>query len=252
MGVIKSYLNTTASLWYAYLACIPLFFLYESLIWLANLNAGRAAEIRLSADLWIQQLLLFIYPNTLLVSVLLVMVSGAAIWYLEREKKRPLRLRWFLMMLLESAVWAGLLAVFVSGLLGLLLHIFGQLQLVPVPLLLSDTPVVTTLNPLQRLALSLGAGLYEELVFRVVLVFGLFHILKYVVKPHRAQLLAIILAAFLFSLVHYTGSMGDVFTFPSFAFRMMFGLALNALLFLRGFGITAWTHAFYDIFVLFS
>lgn len=249
MGAIKSYLSATASLWYAYLACLPLFVLYEILIWAGNLHAGRAGNVRLSAELWIQQLLLFIHPNTLLLSILLVMVSGGVIWYLERGKRRPLRPRWFLMMLLESAVWATLLAVLVSGVLSLLLHTFGLLQPGPAPLLVAETSI-TALSPLQSLALSLGAGLYEELVFRVVLVFGLYHLFGYAVKPHQARIFAIIIAAFLFSLVHYTGSLGDVFTLHSFLFRMIFGIVLNMLLLLRGFGITAWTHALYDVFVM--
>lgn len=250
MGAIKSYLNATASLWYAYLACLPLFVLYESLIRAANLHAGRAAEVRLSAELWIQRLLLYIHPNTLLISAVLLLLSGGIIWYLERNRNFPLRVRWFFMMILESAVWAALLAIFVSGFLNLLVFFFEQLQLVPVPMLMTASDGLQSLSPLQRLALSLGAGLYEELVFRVLLVFGLYYALKHFIKVYRAQLLAIVIAAFLFSLVHYTGNMADAFTLHSFIFRMMFGLALNALLWIRGFGITAWTHALYDVFVL--
>jgi hypothetical protein len=46
------------------------------------------------------------------------------------------------------------------------------------------------------------------------------------------------------------GSMGDVFTLQSFTFRFLFGMALNALLMLRGFGIAAWTHSLYDVMVI--
>ncbi|RLB78811.1 MAG: CPBP family intramembrane metalloprotease, partial [Deltaproteobacteria bacterium] len=54
---------------------------------------------------------------------------------------------------------------------------------------------------------------------------------------------------FLFSLVHYIGTYGDAFTLASFTFRFLFGLALNVLFIVRGFGIAAWTHALYDVMV---
>ena len=62
---------------------------------------------------------------------------------------------------------------------------------------------------------------------------------------------AIVLSALLFSLVHYVGSMGDPFTLSSFLYRFIFGLLLNGIYVWRGFGIAAWTHALYDLMVLF-
>jgi peptidoglycan/LPS O-acetylase OafA/YrhL len=62
---------------------------------------------------------------------------------------------------------------------------------------------------------------------------------------------AVVLSAFLFSMVHYIGSMGDPFTISSFTYRFLFGLMLNAIYVWRGFGIAAWTHALYDLMVLF-
>jgi hypothetical protein len=60
----------------------------------------------------------------------------------------------------------------------------------------------------------------------------------------------VVVGALLFSAVHYMGSMGDVFTLQSFTFRFLFGMALNALLMLRGFGITAWTHSLYNVMLI--
>ncbi|HYE57311.1 MAG TPA: CPBP family intramembrane glutamate endopeptidase, partial [Rhodothermales bacterium] len=55
--------------------------------------------------------------------------------------------------------------------------------------------------------------------------------------------------ALIFSAIHYVGPYGDPFTLPSFVFRALFGLALNAVYLLRGFGVAAWTHAIYDVLV---
>jgi hypothetical protein len=62
--------------------------------------------------------------------------------------------------------------------------------------------------------------------------------------------MAAVLGATLFSAFHYIGPYGDPFTLPSFVFRLIAGLLFSAMYLLRGFGITAWTHALYDVMVI--
>jgi uncharacterized protein len=59
-----------------------------------------------------------------------------------------------------------------------------------------------------------------------------------------------ILAALVFSAFHYVGPYGDPLRLGSFTFRFLAGLALSGLYVLRGFGVTAWTHALYNVFLL--
>jgi hypothetical protein len=116
------------------------------------------------------------------------------------------------------------------------------------------------------LVMSLGAGFYEELAFRVVL-FGLgakllvWLIAKerlFLVAPGtrpsvRAMMLMFIwafVAAAVFSGVHYVGAYGDKFELASYAFRMFLGLALTLIYVTRGFAAAVWTHALYDVWVL--
>ncbi len=54
----------------------------------------------------------------------------------------------------------------------------------------------------------------------------------------------------MFSAFHYIGPYGDPLRLDSFVFRMIAGLFFSGIYLLRGFGITAWTHALYDIFLL--
>ena len=61
---------------------------------------------------------------------------------------------------------------------------------------------------------------------------------------------AALLGAVVFSAFHYVGPYGDQLQVYSFVFRTIAGLAFSALFLLRGFGITAWTHALYDAFLL--
>jgi hypothetical protein len=100
---------------------------------------------------------------------------------------------------------------------------------------------------------SLGAGLYEELLFRVVLVGALLWGTRKLLGwgPVASGLFATVSGALIFSAFHYVGSYGDAFTVQSFTFRAVAGLAFSGLYVLRGFGITAWTHALYDVFLLF-
>jgi hypothetical protein len=103
-----------------------------------------------------------------------------------------------------------------------------------------------------RLMLSLGAGLYEELLFRVLLVSGLLLLARRVMRlgPGLANTFAVGLAALIFSAFHYIGPFGDPLRLDSFVFRTIAGIAFSALYVFRGFGITAWTHALYDVIVL--
>jgi hypothetical protein len=98
---------------------------------------------------------------------------------------------------------------------------------------------------------SLGAGIYEELLFRVLLVSGLMLLARRGLGWSRraAGIFAVVAGALIFSAFHYVGTYGDRFALGSFAFRAVAGLLFSGLYVLRGFGITAWTHALYDVFL---
>jgi hypothetical protein len=102
-----------------------------------------------------------------------------------------------------------------------------------------------------QLMLSLGAGIYEELLFRVLLVGGLAWLFRKVLawSPTAAGIAACILGALVFSAFHYLGTYGDPWQLGSFLFRFLAGLVFSALYLTRGLGITAWTHALYDVYV---
>jgi hypothetical protein len=68
--------------------------------------------------------------------------------------------------------------------------------------------------------------------------------------PALANVFAVTLGALIFSAFHYIGPYGDPLRLDSFVFRAIAGVAFSALYVVRGFGITAWTHALYDILVL--
>ena len=68
-------------------------------------------------------------------------------------------------------------------------------------------------------------------------------------KPLGAGIFAAGLGALIFSAFHYVGPYGDPWQLGSFTFRAVAGLLFSGLYLLRGFGITAWSHALYDVFL---
>jgi len=146
-----------------------------------------------------------------------------------------LKVNYFALMLAEAFVYSLLL----GGLLQSILRVSG---------LSSGGPGN---GPLQNFALSLGAGLFEEIIFRVLLLNLLFLLLKPFLKSKIGVTVAsVLVASFLFSISHYIGTMADQWQWYSFMFRWVAGLLFTVLYFMRGFAITAYTHALYDIWVL--
>jgi hypothetical protein len=100
-----------------------------------------------------------------------------------------------------------------------------------------------------QLMISLGAGIYEELLFRVLLVGLLAWAARRLFgwSTGAAGIFATVVGALIFSAFHYIGPYGDRLDLASFTFRAIAGVMFSALYLLRGFGITAWTHALYDV-----
>ncbi|MEM1271167.1 MAG: CPBP family glutamic-type intramembrane protease [Bacteroidota bacterium] len=246
--VPATYFPLTRTATYSFLASLPLFLLYEVLITLAN--RGQLSQVRISAEVWTKRLLASLGGTGLLGLGIAVLAIGIVVFMMERKKKIPIRPRYLGWMLGESLVYALVLGALVGTTVGAIFNMaLSSAPLVSFPLQAGPE----SLDPMMQLALSLGAGLYEELVFRVVLVGGMAWAFAGLFKSKTtAYIVAAVIGAAIFSGVHYIGSLGDVFTLPSFTFRFLFGLALNALFLLRGFGIAAWTHALYDVSIVFG
>ena len=99
-----------------------------------------------------------------------------------------------------------------------------------------------------QIAVGIGAGLYEELVFRWLLI-AVLHTLAcdvFKCKHSTGLILSIVCAAFAFAMYHpLEGN-----TFNLFAFYFLGGLYFGGIFVLRGFGIVAAVHAFYDVVVV--
>ena len=151
-------------------------------------------------------------------------------------------------MLAESVVYALLFGLVVGTLTGLLL---GGLVTAPGDAAGGRSGPGRPEPRRPSSMISLGAGIYEELLFRVLLVGALAWTGRRLLgwRPLGAGVFATLVGALVFSAFHYIGPYGDRLDLPSFTFRALAGLVFSALYLLRGFGITAWTHALYDVFL---
>jgi hypothetical protein len=238
----SGYWQATRAPRYSLIFVAPLLLLYELLAFVLTHDAIEG--VRNGADVLLKSLFVLLGGRygVAMFGVALLGTGGFLIW---RDLKRggPLRGRFFLWMSVESLIYAALFGSVVSLLTTLLLR--GPSLL----LLQAGGPVRLSLPT--QLMVSLGAGIYEELLFRVLLV-GMLARAGFVLfgwGSRTAGIVAAVVGALIFSAFHYIGPLGDHLELGSFLFRAIAGLLLSALYLLRGFGIAAWTHALYDVFL---
>ena len=233
---------------------LPLFLLYEGL---AALRSGDlSGGVRNGADVLLKQLVGAVAGAhaPLILGALLV---GGSIFLIARDMRRnsgPLRAAVFAGMAAESVLLALAFGFVVSMVTTRLLDTLPAFafRLATEGLAAQGTQVAPKLDQMTEFTVSLGAGLYEELVFRVLLTSGLAMAGRVVLamRPMLAGVFATVISALIFSAFHYVGPYGDQLELTSFAFRAVAGVFFSALYLTRGFGVTAWTHALYDVFLL--
>jgi len=221
----------------------PLLVAYELLAF--SLSHDAIAGVRNGADVVLKSIFIAVGGRWGLVVFGVVLVGGGAIrvWRDMAANGTPTG-RVFLGMAGESVAYALLFGGVTGMLTAMVLGQWSPLAVGPF-----DQFDLAT-----QLMISLGAGLYEELLFRVLLVGGLALLGRKVFgwSDKLSAIFAVSIGALIFAAFHYIGPYGDPFTIPSFTFRTIAGALFSALYLLRGFGITAWTHALYDVFLALS
>jgi membrane protease YdiL (CAAX protease family) len=112
---------------------------------------------------------------------------------------------------------------------------------------------------LANVVTGIGAGIYEELVFRLILIIALMVLFQDVFQlGHKISIvLSVFISAALFGAYHHIVYLGgqfiqsSPFNWAEFSFRTIAGIYFAVLFAIRGFGITAGAHAFYDIIAVF-
>ncbi|MCA9669915.1 MAG: CPBP family intramembrane metalloprotease [Myxococcales bacterium] len=170
----------------------------------------------------------------------LVVIMAGLIIYLRRTQQ--FELKQFLPVLLESGIYAATMGTLIIFVMVDVLHVNPKLA----------AGALAQSGPFDKLVMSIGAGVHEELVFRLLLMGGLTWFAQKALKmrPWLAVLLALLVSSALFSAAHHWGSMGEAFRIGVFVYRLLAGVIFGLLFRYRSFAIAVYTHALYDIYVM--
>lgn len=229
---MRGYWRASLSPAYNFFLAVALLVGYEGILRLT----GTPPAQRNLVDIWLTRLVGWASPYEWVLSVVIALLGVVYVYFIRRESTRLTD--WvFGLMLLEAVGWAWLVYRLLPWLTRTLF------------------PPPAQLNPFspafwEGTALCMGAGFYEEWFFRLLLVESLLY-LSTGLRPRKATafhyLVIWTLSAVLFSAAHF---LYEEPTTYAFWYRFFFGLCMSGLYILRGFGITAWSHAIYDMLVL--
>ena len=228
-----SYFLQTRSSFYSFLFTIPLFFIYE--VGILFLSKDDILVVRNGADFLMRSILesFGIFGLYGLGAIFLIGFIITYIYFFNDKSNNSIRADYLFIMIFESVCWALILYFLLSKFMLVLMN-----------------PIGKTIT--QQVTLAVGAGIYEEFLFRVMLISGLTGIIGFVFlwsdKVRKAA--ALIIAAGIFSAFHFVGDYGDFFSMELFLLRFFAGIILGILYIARGFGITAYAHSIYDLIVL--
>lgn len=231
-----AYLRSTRHPWANFLFLVPLLLIYEGgVIWLGG---DQAARLRNGADGWLRwQLEVFGVGHVLAAPAIVVGVLLFWSWW--RWADRPAD---------PVSVWFGM--TFESALFAILLWQFGHNFVPLIDRLGVRLEIVGRPGRAAEVLTYIGAGIYEEVLFRLGLFAGLAFVLRMVFLPASvACFLAAVASAVLFSAAHHLVPNGDPMNPYVFLFRVLAGLYFTALFVGRGFGIAVGAHAGYDVLV---
>jgi len=238
-----SYLDSTGKPLYALLFLLPLIVIYEIGVW-SRIDIAHTKFVvtftwlmGLAEGLGVDRSLAWAFPGIVVVIMLLS-------WHLSSQYPWQVNLKWVGAMAIESVLWSlplfAMAAVTSS-------HLAGQGG--------GEFASGYSSNYMTNMITSIGAGIYEELIFRLVLI-GLILIVMedvFKIKFPFPGIVAVLVSAILFSVHHYFGlERGRIctlesFTLSSFIFRALAGIYFALIFRYRGYGITAGSHIAYDM-----
>jgi hypothetical protein len=230
-GTLRRHFSREPSLLTSLVLVFPLFLLYQLGVLITPTMNGADFVTRPLMDL-----LRYNLGAYLLLSGGLTVGFIVVAFYLRRRQEFDWRL--FVPVLLESAVYA----LTMGTLINLIMNPFARH-------LAAGPPGA---GPFDRFVLSLGAGVHEELFFRLILLsaiaalgYRVFRLPKF-----AAVVMAFVISSFLFSLAHHLGRHGDPLQLGVFVYRFLAGMVFATIFYFRSFAIAVYTHALYDIYVM--
>ena len=214
----------------------PLFLIYQVgvLFTLPVLNGADFLTVFLFHNLGLSTGAYLAYT----VAVAVAFAVGVAL--LRRKQKFNARL--VVPVLIESAIYALTMGSLIVFVMIRVLHVSPRLA----------GGAIATQGFGTRFVMSLGAGVWEETIFRLGIMTGVAVLLEKVLGFGRwvAVALALLASSILFSAMHHIPPYGDPLHVGVFVFRALAGCFFGLIYWSRGFAIAVYTHALYDIYVL--
>ncbi len=193
---------------------LPILAAYE--LGVKLLTRPESATLRTGVDAWLHQVLGRLgFPQPWLpAAVLLVCLI---VWLVVDRRPGGFRLRCLPGMAIESVILAVVL-VGLGRLVDMGLSHLEEARAVPLTASAIETG---SAHPLAPIVGYLGAGIYEEALFRLALIPLLYGVLRLLLTPSLlAGTLAVTGSALLFSIAHHAGPPGEAFTWYAFFFSM--------------------------------
>ncbi|HEX4451145.1 MAG TPA: CPBP family intramembrane glutamic endopeptidase [Kofleriaceae bacterium] len=181
------------------------------------------------ADVVTRALFALLGSRSLYLLVHAVIAAMFLVWIWRTKRASTLSLTIALPVIMEAAIYALTLGAAISLVLR---HVVG----------LGGSTIVS----------ACGAGVHEELVFRLGLLSGIAAVLRGRVSPRLGIAIAFAISSPLFALAHHIGPYGEPFSMHAFAFRTLAGLAFAAIYWFRSLAHAVYAHAMYDIVVTLS
>ena len=221
---------------------LPMLVFYEiGSIFLGGHSASSAAanSVRSGIDQWFQQILQQ-FGFGQLVLLPLVTVGVILAWHhrvQDHWKIRPI----VLLGMLTEAAGLGLILYCAANSLNLLFG--GVAPADQVSAVLKSSWWANSVS-------SVGSGIYEELIFRIILLVPAIYWLNQVLKDRKLAVgIGVIAVSLIFASIHYNvfNPAGNQFELSSFMFRFSASIVFCALFLYRGFGIAVGAHVAYDV-----
>ncbi len=244
--VLSGYKNVSKTFTYAITyAALPLFFFYQ--IGTSILSEGKIVwEINGVDSIFQRTVALFgILPNEagLPLSLLFLAFGSMLVIYHERKKYGYIDVRGsYLFITIKDAF---LISLLVNPIAAFFAH--GDLL---IPFTKGFSIPSSFHEFLPQITHAAGAGFYEELFFRVIVLGLVICLLRYITKLSLgSKFIGVLITAIVFSAVHFTGPMAYEYTLWRVIYLFCIGVMYGTLYLKRGLAVTAWTHTFANLLV---
>ena len=235
--MMSNYFSLSKNDFYSIIIIAPLIILYQILGFFNNYHSDLI--VKNSADVFIKYFFQYLsveYASSIYLTCFIAII----IFIILKNKKifisSEIKLSFLFGMILESLLHSLSLLVVMS-----LIY-----KLLPLGLFLFNNEVM------EGIYLSIGAGIWEELLFRYIMISSLLFIFNKMMYDFSliSYILIIAFSSALFSYYHFIGIPSELINFSIFIYRFIAGTILSVIFIFRGLGIAVYTHAFYDLYLV--